>query len=129
MFFYVFLNLLCYWTHSSCRIVFLLVTHSNVKIDSHEKSRNWWLETTTAFYYAIFKTTYRPYFFLLITLNAAFSVPTVTWKITILKLSKPVRFINCTRSTQCKLMLDCLSQMKFIIDNDTSTSGLILDTE
>ena len=39
-----------------------------------------------------------------------------------MKLSKPVRFINCTRSTQCKLMLGCLSQMKFI-DSDTSTSG------
>lgn len=66
--------------------------------------------------------------FLLISLNVAFSVPTVTWKITIFKLSKPVRFINCTGSTQCKLMLDCLRQMKFI-DNDTSTSGLILDAE
>jgi len=36
----------------------------------------------------------------------------VTWKITTFKLSRPERFIDCTRSTLCKLPLDCLSQVR-----------------
>ena len=90
----------------------------NLIQNTHGKVKSWWLtinKNVVLLYY-----TYKHV--LLNSFQCCISAPTGTWKITTFKLSRLVRFINCTRSTLCKLTLDCLSQVKYI-DNDTSTLG------